>query len=112
MSTSLVVPAASKIAPQIPVAKNQSGTETNAAVQASAKEVVTCKLRKKNRRGKQMVIIFPGARTELESGTNYTLQGFSPDVDAVTAWTLDALEIRLSKKGGETTAHFHAVLGF
>jgi hypothetical protein len=111
MATQLTVPNASKIAPAIPVAKNQSGTETDAAVQASAKEVVTCKLRKKNRRGKQMVIIFPGARLELETATNYTLQGFSPDVDQVT-WTLDNLEIRLSKKGGETTAYFHGVLGF
>jgi hypothetical protein len=113
MPTQNVVPDASKILPQQPVPSTTSGTETNAAVLDRAKLVAAAKLRRKNRRGKQMKIVFPGAVTQLETDVNYTFLGFSPDVDAVTAWTLDDLEIQFrGKSGAQTTAHFHAAMTF
>jgi hypothetical protein len=113
LSVSLTVPSASQVLPALPVAKNPSNTETNAAVISTARNCAAAHLRQKNRRGKQMTVTFPGAQTSLESATNYRFEGFSPAIDnapaagGVGVWTLDDLEIKFTKSGAQTIAHFH-----
>ncbi len=101
MAVSLTVPAASKTLPSQPVAKNQSGTETNSSALAKAKKTAESRLRQKNRKGNEFIIEFP-ILTTMESGTVYSVSGFTPDADAVK-WVLVDVVMSFKGKGGSTT---------
>ena len=101
MAVSLTVPAQSKALPSQPVAKNQAGTETNAAALAKAKKTAESRLRQKNRKGNEFIIEFP-ILTTMESGTVYSVSGFTPDADAVS-WVLVDVVMSFKGKAGSTT---------
>jgi hypothetical protein len=98
---SMTVPTASKTLPTQPVSKNQAGTETNADALTKAKLTAAAKLRQRNRKGNEFIIEFP-ILTTMESGTVYSVSGFTPDADN-SLWTLIDVVMSFKGKGGSTT---------
>ena len=98
---SLTVPDANKSLPDKQTTKTDPGTETNAAVTEKAKLVALSKLRQKNRKGNEFIITFP-ILTTLESGTVYSLNGFTPDGDS-GQWVLVDCVLSFKGKSGSTT---------
>jgi len=93
---SLVVPADHKVLPALPDdSKAYQSDETNASVIEKAKHVSSHKLRQKNRHQRCIEISFP-ITLQFESGTNYLLQGFGPQIDG--KWTCDEVENQTSSK--------------
>jgi phage protein D len=87
--------------PNSPPANTKLQTEdTNATKTARAKEVAKNLCKQKNRkfRRQHITIAFNPA---VESGTIYTLQGFSPYLDG--AWLVTQVIHSFSAKGGTTT---------
>ena len=100
------IPQSHTVLPALPDdSKAYQSDETNASVIEKAKHVSSHKLRQKNRHQRCIEISFP-ITLQFESGTNYLLQGFGPQIDG--KWTCDEVEIRLrGKQGSETTAWFY-----
>ncbi len=106
MPISLTVPSDHKNLPALPDdSKAYQSAETHPSVIEKARHVSSHKLRQKNRHQRCIEISFP-ITLQFESGTNYQLKGFGPQIDG--KWTCDEVEIRLrGKQGSEVTAWFY-----
>jgi hypothetical protein len=111
MPISLTIPQSHTVLPALPDdSKAYQSQETHPSVIQRAKGVSAARLRQKNRHQRRIEISFP-ITLQFESGTNYTLKSFGPDIDG--KWTCDEVELRLSgKRGSETTVWFYQVPDF
>jgi hypothetical protein len=69
------------------------------AVQADA----LARLKQKNARAKILELELGGLWLNFESGTKYSVSGFSPEIDKID-WILRIIELRARGKGGATTS--------
>lgn len=102
MAQILTVPRENKDLPATPgVQAPLKSDETNPDVVDKAKKVAKAKLKQKNRKANEFVILLPLNLT-FESGTVYKLQGFTPDADART-WVVTEVNHSFKAKDGSTS---------
>jgi hypothetical protein len=104
MAVDLTVPPTNEMKPLPPVVTppEGGGTETNAAGISKGQATALAKLRQKNRKGNEFIITLPLVTT-MESGTVYSLSGFTPDAEPPTKWVLIDVVLSFKGKSGSTT---------